>query len=146
MMIPLEKKSVFILFKTWKKSQKNLFTLSFSQDERKRQTEGKKLSLFADGIDGKQARRTQTSGPLGELFDHGLDSWSTMFITTALYSVFGKARDIKWHPKDEGAKYKTEILHDVSNWNGRPSLLQIVFNFSLEECRLFDKFNLCGFT
>lgn len=24
-----------------------------------------------DAIDGKQARRTQTSGPLGELFDHG---------------------------------------------------------------------------
>ena len=44
---------------------------------------------LTDGIDGKQARRTQTCGPLGELFDHGLDSWSTMFITTALYSVFG---------------------------------------------------------
>ena len=28
-----------------------------------------------DGIDGKQARRTGSSGPLGELFDHGLDSW-----------------------------------------------------------------------
>lgn len=24
-----------------------------------------------DAIDGKQARRTQQSGPLGELFDHG---------------------------------------------------------------------------
>lgn len=24
-----------------------------------------------DAIDGKQARRTGTSGPLGELFDHG---------------------------------------------------------------------------
>lgn len=49
------------------------------------------LAYTLDGIDGKQARRTQTSGPLGELFDHGLDSWSTMFITTALYSVFGRS-------------------------------------------------------
>lgn len=27
-----------------------------------------------DNIDGKQARRTGTSSPLGELFDHGIDS------------------------------------------------------------------------
>lgn len=43
-----------------------------------------------DGLDGKQARRTGTSGPLGELFDHGLDSWTTVFIPTALYSIFGR--------------------------------------------------------
>jgi ethanolaminephosphotransferase len=43
-----------------------------------------------DGIDGKQARRTGSSGPLGELFDHGLDSWTTVFIPTGLYSVFGR--------------------------------------------------------
>jgi ethanolaminephosphotransferase len=49
------------------------------------------LSRFADGIDGKQARRTKTSGPLGELFDHGLDSWTTVFIPTCLYSVFGRS-------------------------------------------------------
>lgn len=30
-----------------------------------------------DAIDGKQARRTGTSNPLGELFDHGCDSIST---------------------------------------------------------------------
>lgn len=30
-----------------------------------------------DAIDGKQARRTGTSTPLGELFDHGCDSIST---------------------------------------------------------------------
>ncbi|KAL9912919.1 cholinephosphotransferase 1 isoform X2 [Glossina fuscipes] len=33
-----------------------------------------------DSIDGKQARRTNTSSPLGELFDHGCDSISTVFI------------------------------------------------------------------
>lgn len=54
----------------------------------------KSVLTISDGIDGKQARRTQTSGPLGELFDHGLDSWSTMYITTALYSVFGKISHI----------------------------------------------------
>ena len=51
------------------------------------------LNLFLahtlDGIDGKQARRTGTSGPLGELFDHGLDSWSSAFIPICLYSAFG---------------------------------------------------------
>jgi len=46
-----------------------------------------------DGIDGKQARRTGTSTPLGELFDHGLDSWTTIFITGAIYSMFGRNDD-----------------------------------------------------
>ncbi|CAG0890127.1 unnamed protein product [Darwinula stevensoni] len=53
------------------------------------------LCVFAahtlDGIDGKQARRTKTSGPLGELFDHGLDSWTTLFIPACLYSVYGSS-------------------------------------------------------
>ena len=30
-----------------------------------------------DNVDGKQARRTQSSSPLGELFDHGCDALST---------------------------------------------------------------------
>ncbi|XP_063223555.1 choline/ethanolaminephosphotransferase 1 isoform X4 [Bacillus rossius redtenbacheri] len=42
------------------------------------------LGLFVyqslDAIDGKQARRTDTSSPLGELFDHGCDSISTVFV------------------------------------------------------------------
>ncbi|KAG5678445.1 hypothetical protein PVAND_008118 [Polypedilum vanderplanki] len=36
-----------------------------------------------DAIDGKQARRTNTSSPLGELFDHGCDSISTVFVSIA---------------------------------------------------------------
>ena len=51
------------------------------------------INLFVvilDGIDGKQARRTQSSTPLGELFDHGLDSWTSFFIPAVLYSVFGR--------------------------------------------------------
>ncbi|XP_076759676.1 choline/ethanolaminephosphotransferase 1 bbc isoform X2 [Xylocopa sonorina] len=42
------------------------------------------LGLFIyqslDAIDGKQARRTGTVSPLGELFDHGCDSISTVFV------------------------------------------------------------------
>ncbi|XP_045480423.1 cholinephosphotransferase 1 isoform X6 [Harmonia axyridis] len=42
------------------------------------------IGLFAyqslDAIDGKQARRTGTANPLGELFDHGCDSISTVFV------------------------------------------------------------------
>lgn len=33
-----------------------------------------------DAIDGKQARRTNSSSPLGELFDHGCDSISIVFV------------------------------------------------------------------
>lgn len=44
------------------------------------------LGLFVyqslDAIDGKQARRTNTNTPLGELFDHGCDSLSTVFVMT----------------------------------------------------------------
>ncbi|XP_078423788.1 cholinephosphotransferase 1-like isoform X1 [Cetorhinus maximus] len=42
------------------------------------------LGLFIyqslDAIDGKQARRTNSSSPLGELFDHGCDSFSTVMV------------------------------------------------------------------
>ncbi|XP_050801960.1 cholinephosphotransferase 1 isoform X2 [Gopherus flavomarginatus] len=34
-----------------------------------------------DAIDGKQARRTNSSSPLGELFDHGCDCISTVFVS-----------------------------------------------------------------
>jgi phosphatidylglycerophosphate synthase len=42
------------------------------------------LGLFLyqtlDAIDGKQARRTGSSSPLGELFDHGCDAVSTSML------------------------------------------------------------------
>ena len=31
-----------------------------------------------DAVDGTQARRTHQSGPLGELFDHGVDACNTV--------------------------------------------------------------------
>ncbi len=46
------------------------------------------VCLFAyqtlDAIDGKQARRTGTSSPLGQLFDHGCDAVNTLLICTVL--------------------------------------------------------------
>lgn len=38
-----------------------------------------------DGSDGKQARRTKSGSPLGELFDHGVDALVTSFI--ALFGI-----------------------------------------------------------
>jgi ethanolaminephosphotransferase len=44
-----------------------------------------------DGTDGKQARRTGSSSPLGELFDHGLDSWAALFLPLAVFSALGRS-------------------------------------------------------
>jgi len=37
-----------------------------------------------DAMDGKQARRTKSSSPLGQLFDHGCDSFSLNFFVLAV--------------------------------------------------------------
>eukprot|EP00759_Apiculatamorpha_spiralis_P041282 PhF_6_TR39885/c0_g1_i1/m.59294/K00993/EPT1; ethanolaminephosphotransferase len=51
------------------------------------------LSLFVyqtlDALDGKQARRTGTSSPVGELFDHGCDALSTPIICLTLCNALG---------------------------------------------------------
>jgi len=49
------------------------------------------LAHTLDGIDGKQARRTKATGPLGELMDHGVDSWTASFVPLYVYSLFGSA-------------------------------------------------------
>lgn len=41
-----------------------------------------------DAIDGKQARRTKSSSPLGQLFDHGCDSFSNAFFVLAMAQAF----------------------------------------------------------
>ncbi|XP_062854775.1 choline/ethanolaminephosphotransferase 1a isoform X2 [Trichomycterus rosablanca] len=57
------------------------------------------LGLFIyqslDAIDGKQARRTNSSTPLGELFDHGCDSLSTVFVIlgTCVAAQMGSSPD-----------------------------------------------------
>lgn len=54
------------------------------------------LCLFAyqslDSIDGKQARRTGMSGPLGELFDHGCDALNTTFGCVLAMGALGLGR------------------------------------------------------
>ena len=37
-----------------------------------------------DAVDGKQARRTNSSSPLGQLFDHGCDGLQTLIVTLQL--------------------------------------------------------------
>ncbi|XP_015744968.1 cholinephosphotransferase 1 isoform X2 [Python bivittatus] len=58
------------------------------------------LGLFIyqsmDAIDGKQARRTNSSSPLGELFDHGCDSISTVFIGIAACTAVRLGTDPDW--------------------------------------------------
>ncbi len=44
-------------------------------------------------MDGKQARRTKTSSALGELFDHGIDSWAAFLFPICIFSVLSKSDD-----------------------------------------------------
>ena len=58
------------------------------------------LLLFSyqtlDGSDGKQARRTNTGSPLGELFDHGVDAWAVGLITTFTVDAFAFGIESPW--------------------------------------------------
>lgn len=46
-----------------------------------------------DAIDGKQARRTKSSSPLGQLFDHGCDSFSLAFFVLGICQATLLERD-----------------------------------------------------
>lgn len=58
------------------------------------------IALFVyqtlDAIDGKQARRTGTSGPLGQLFDHGCDAMTTTMGGLILFQglLLGREADL----------------------------------------------------
>ncbi|XP_054823105.1 choline/ethanolaminephosphotransferase 1-like [Prosopis cineraria] len=49
-----------------------------------------------DAVDGKQARRTNSSSPLGELFDHGCDALACTFESLAFGSSVMCGRDTFW--------------------------------------------------
>ncbi|PSS29471.1 Choline/ethanolaminephosphotransferase [Actinidia chinensis var. chinensis] len=49
-----------------------------------------------DAVDGKQARRTNSSSPLGELFDHGCDALACAFETIAFGSTAMCGRSTIW--------------------------------------------------
>jgi phosphatidylglycerophosphate synthase len=46
-----------------------------------------------DAIDGKQARRTKSSSPLGQLFDHGCDGINTLIFHILLWQSFQRGAD-----------------------------------------------------
>ena len=49
---------------------------------------------FLDAIDGKQARRTGTGSPLGELFDHGMDCIANCFILPMICMTIQGGNDL----------------------------------------------------
>ncbi|XP_073139722.1 choline/ethanolaminephosphotransferase 1 isoform X2 [Henckelia pumila] len=49
-----------------------------------------------DAVDGKQARRTNSSSPLGELFDHGCDALACAFESLAFGSTAMCGRNAFW--------------------------------------------------
>uniref|UniRef100_A0A8C5P2G3 Ethanolaminephosphotransferase 1 n=1 Tax=Jaculus jaculus TaxID=51337 RepID=A0A8C5P2G3_JACJA len=48
------------------------------------------VAYTLDGVDEKQACRTNSSTPLGELFYHGLHSCSCVYFVVTVYSIFGR--------------------------------------------------------
>ncbi|XP_037959607.1 ethanolaminephosphotransferase 1 [Teleopsis dalmanni] len=109
------------------------------------------LAYTLDGIDGKQARRIGLSGPLGELFDHGLDSYTAVLIPTCLYSIFGRSPHYSVAPMrmyyvcwmvffnfyvSHWEKYNTGVLYlpwgyDLSMW-GSTAMYLITWWFGFE--------------
>ncbi|GBG70734.1 hypothetical protein CBR_g8031 [Chara braunii] len=49
-----------------------------------------------DAVDGKQARRTNSSSPLGELFDHGCDALACAFEGLAFGTALMIGRNVIW--------------------------------------------------
>ena len=49
-----------------------------------------------DGSDGKQARRTSSGSPIGELFDHGVDAWATGCIVFICIDAFAFGIQSPW--------------------------------------------------
>ncbi|KAK9701843.1 CDP-alcohol phosphatidyltransferase, partial [Popillia japonica] len=78
------------------------------------------LQQITNGIDGKQARRTGTSGPLGELFDHGLDSLSSALIPILMFHIFGRSNQ------------------NLSSWRLYLVLWNVIVNFHLTH---WEKYN-----
>lgn len=50
------------------------------------------IYMTLDAIDGKQARATGSSSPLGQLFDHGCDSFSVTFFLLAIGEALQMSR------------------------------------------------------
>ncbi|XP_022818344.1 ethanolaminephosphotransferase 1-like isoform X2 [Spodoptera litura] len=79
------------------------------------------LAYNLDGIDGKQARRIGVSGPLGELFDHGLDSFIVFLVPYSLVSVYGRDQE-----------------YSVSCFRGLLIVISVVMNFYVSHCEKYN--------
>lgn len=90
-----------------------------------------------DGVDGKQARKTNSSSPLGQLFDHGLDGISWTVISMNVVSLLGlglSTNAILCMLGSWGPLYLTTLLeyytgvfeYDVGNIDSTTGLLVII--------------------
>ena len=91
-----------------------------------------------DGIDGKQARRTGSSGPLGELFDHGLDSWTSLFTPFCIYSLFGRA-DFSFPPfRVQFVVWSVFLTFYLSHWEKyNTGILYLPWIYDITQVALF---------
>lgn len=116
------------------------------------------LAHTLDGIDGKHARRTKSSGPLGELMDHGMDSWTSFFIPFCIYSMFGRA-DYSQPPLhmhfifwsiyvtfylSHWEKYNTGILYLPWSYDGSQIALFLLYIATAYRGHEFFKFSIFG--
>ena len=96
------------------------------------------LAHTLDGIDGKQARRTGTSGPLGELFDHGLDSWTALFTPFCIYSIFGRS-DFSFSPfRVQFIFWSVFLTFFLSHWEKyNTGILYLPWSYDMTQVALF---------
>ena len=55
------------------------------------------IYMNLDAMDGKHARRTRNSTPLGELFDHACDNVGLVFMTQSLCMILGIDTYLQWY-------------------------------------------------
>ncbi|KAK6105246.1 CDP-alcohol phosphatidyltransferase family protein [Brugia pahangi] len=87
-----------------------------------------------DGTDGKQARRIGVSGPTGELFDHGLDSWSTVPLTLTVFSIFGQGEFSLSPVRLLLVLISVQVVFIVSHWEKyNTGILFLPWNYDLSQ-------------
>lgn len=105
-------------------------------------------SHHLDGMDGKQARRTGSGSPLGELMDHGIDSNCMWMLPVSLMSVFGT------NPAIGGINlHHTPFLlltltfnFWVSHWEKyNTGILYLPWLFDIAQCVVVALFFMAGF-
>ena len=69
-----------------------------------------------DAMDGKQARRTGASSPLGQLFDHGCDAFALIVQITAVHVILGcgpSVHDRRWMFANQGVN---QVIFFLAQW------------------------------